>query len=121
MKYIRVLGVHTNTDFRLCSVLLDGLKGILRALFALLTCATEPENLGKFTSVLIIYMQSRCFLGGGRELMPCPQLNLELGLLCLKVQDNLRTLVRKTGKSGSFSRPIRERLIRYNERFKSLN
>ena len=62
-------------------MLLDGLKGILRALFALLTCATEPENLGKFTSVLIIYMQSRCFLGGGRELMPCPQLNLELGLL----------------------------------------
>ena len=36
-------------------MLLDGLKGILRALFALLTCATEPENLGKFTSGPIMY------------------------------------------------------------------
>ena len=62
-------GVHTNTDFRVCSVLLDGLKGILRELFALVSCANNPENLGKFRSVLIIYIhQEGCFSGwGGRH------------------------------------------------------
>ncbi|SVB99529.1 uncharacterized protein METZ01_LOCUS252383, partial [marine metagenome] len=63
-KKVRVLG-HTDTDFRLSNRLLDGLKGILRALFALVRDANKPETLGEFTSVLIIYIQSRCvFLGG---------------------------------------------------------
>ena len=67
MKYIKVLG-HTNTDFRLCSVLLDGLKGILRTLFALISCANKPENLGKFTSGPIVYIQIRCVFRGGHHL-----------------------------------------------------
>jgi len=46
-------------------VLLDGLKGILRALFALGTCATKPENLGKFTSGPIIYIQTTGVFWGG--------------------------------------------------------
>jgi len=64
VQYIRVLGT-TNTDFRLWSVLLDGLKGILRALFALVSRANKPENLGQFTSVLIIYIQTRCVFRDG--------------------------------------------------------
>ena len=49
---------HTNTGFRLCSVLLGGLNGILRALFALVRCANKPENLAKFMSGQIIYIQT---------------------------------------------------------------
>ena len=63
MKYIRVLG-HTHTDFRLCSVLLGGLNGILRALFALVTYANKPEDLAKFASGQIIYIQTRCVFWG---------------------------------------------------------
>ena len=63
-KKVRVLG-HTDTDFRLSNRLLDGLKGILRALFALVRDANKPETLGKFTSVLVyIFIKRAVFLGG---------------------------------------------------------
>ena len=68
MEGLRVLGEHTNTDFRLCRVLLDGLKGILRALFALAGSANKPENLGKFTSGPIVYIQTRCVFRVGHHL-----------------------------------------------------
>ena len=67
MEGLRVLG-NTNTDFRLCSVLLGGLKGTLRAVFALARCANKPENLGKFTSGPIVYIQIRCVFRGGHHL-----------------------------------------------------
>ena len=62
---IKILVGHTNIYFRVCSVFLGGLNGILRALFALVRDANKPENLGKFTSGPIIYMQTRCVFWGG--------------------------------------------------------
>ena len=75
------------------------------------TCATEPENLGKFTSVLIIYIHTRCFFGVEVGTNVVSLIELGIGAPAGKVQDNLRTLVRKTGKYRSFSRQIRERLV----------